>query len=334
MRRSLVIPAVAVSAVLLAACGGDDDEPVIDTSPLPTRPTTTAPAPTTEPATSAPASSEPASTEPAGPTSTEPAGEETGGEESAAAACAAEAGTVNEGVLTIATGEPAFPPYVIDDDPTNKQGFESAVAYAVAAELGFSDDQVEWIRTGFDEVIAPGDKDFDFNLQQYTITEERAQVVDFSEGYYTAAQAVLGYADSPAAAATSVEDLKALKIGVQTGTTSLTYLEDVIAPDQEPLVYDTNVDAKAALDANQIDAIIADLPTALYITAVEMEGTTVFGQIEGSGTDEFGLLLAKDSQLTECVNLALQALKASGELDAITEEWMSEYTEAPIISAS
>ncbi len=333
MRRSLFIPVLVAAGVLVSACGDDDETPVLDTAPLPTSAATEpldalpeATSPATDPAATEPATSDVAGT---GPASSAPADGD-----SAAAACAAEAGTVNDGVLTIATGEPAFPPYVIDDDPTNKQGFEAAVAYAVAGQLGYADDQIEWIRTGFDEVIAPGDKDFDFNLQQYTISADRAEVVDFSEGYYSAAQAILGYDDSAAAGATSIEDLKDLRIGVQAGTTSLTYLEDVIAPNEEPLVYDTNVDAKAALDANQIDAIIADLPTALYITAVEIEGTTVFGQIEGSGTDEFGLLLAKDSPLTECVDLALQAIKESGELDAITEEWMAEYTEAPVIAAS
>ena len=310
MRRSLLIPALVTTAVVLTACGGDDDEPVLDTS-------VEAPAATSAPtATTAPASTEAVI------------------EGASAADCATAAGTVSDGVLTIATGEPAFPPYVLDDDPASKQGFEAAVAWAVAGQLGFADDAVEWIRTGFDEVIAPGSKDFDFNLQQFTITPERANAVDFSQGYYTAAQALLGPEDSPAASAASIADLQGLRIGVQSGTTSLDYLENVIAPDQDPLVYDTNVDAKAALDANQIDAIIADLPTALYITAVEIEGTTVFGQIEGSGTDEFGLLLAKDSPLTACVDLALDALKDSGELEAITTEWMADYTDAPVIAAS
>jgi len=242
--------------------------------------------------------------------------------------------TVGDGVLTIATGEPAFPPYVIDDAPESGQGFEAAVALAVARELGFEGDAVAWIRTPFDTVIGPGLKDFDFNLQQYTITDERKEVVDFSEGYYTAAQAIFGLADSQAASAASIADLKPLNIGVAAGTTSVQYVEDVIQPEGEIFVFDDNAAAKAALEAKQIDAIVSDLPTALYITAVEIEGTTVFGQIEGSGTDEFGLLLAKDNPLTECVNLALAAIRDSGELEAITVEWMSEYTEAPIIAAS
>jgi polar amino acid transport system substrate-binding protein len=249
------------------------------------------------------------------------------------AADCAEGNTIEDGVLTIATGEPAFPPYVIDDAPESGEGFEAAVALAVARELGFEGDAVTWVRTPFDAAIAPGPKDFDFNLQQYTITPERAEVVDFSEGYYTAPQAIFGLADSPAASATTLEDLKGLKIGVAAGTTSIDYVEETIEPEQDPLIFNDNAAAKAALESNQIDAIVSDLPTALFITAVEIEGTTVFGQIEGSGTDEFGMLLAQDSPLTECVNTALQTLKDSGELDDITTEWMSEYTEAPVISA-
>lgn len=249
-----------------------------------------------------------------------------------AAACAA-GKTVTDGTLTIATGEPAFPPYVINDDtPQDGQGFEAAVAMAVAGELGFDADSVQWIRTAFDAAIAPGPKDFDYNLQQYTITPERSEIVTFSQGYYSAPQAIFGLADSPAAGATTLADLQGLKIGVAAGTTSITYIEEVIQPSAEPLIFNDNAAAKEALDSNQIDAIVADLPTALYITAVEMEGTAVYGQIEGSGSDEFGLLMAKDSPLAECVDKALTALKASGELDQITVTWMSDYTEAPIIS--
>ena len=141
-------------------------------------------------------------------------------------------------------------------------------------------------------------------------------------------------ADSPAATATTLADLKDLKIGVAAGTTSVTYVEDVIAPNSDPLIFNDNAAAKTALESNQIDAIVADLPTALYITAVEIEGTTVFGQIEGSGTDAWGLLVPKDSPLTECVDIALTTLKDSGELDAITTEWMSDYTAAPVITLS
>lgn len=299
MRRS-ILTTLVVSGLLLAACGDDEvAAPAAESTEQATEPVTTEPVAT----------------------------------ESAADATCAAGNTIEDGVLTIATGEPAFPPYVLNDaTPEDGQGFEAGVAMAVARELGFEGTAVKWVRTGFDAAIAPGPKDFDFNLQQYTINDERAKVVDFSDGYYTASQAIFGLADSPAATAKTLDELKNLKIGVAAGTTSVTYIEDVIQPATAPLVFNDNAAAKAALDANQIDAIVSDLPTALYITAVEIEGTSVFGQIEGSGTDEFGLLLAKDSPLTDCVNEALATLKASGELDTITATWMADFTEAPVIS--
>jgi polar amino acid transport system substrate-binding protein len=260
------------------------------------------------------------------------AGNEAAAASAKAATCAA-GKTITADTLTIGTGEPAFPPYVIDNKPESGEGFEAAVAQAVAKQLGFDAAKTKWVRTPFDSVIAPGAKDFDFNLQQFTVTDERKNAVDFSEGYYTAPQAIFGLEGSAAANAKSVADLKGLKIGVATGTTSLKYLEDTIKPTSEPLVYNDNAAAKVALESKQVDAIISDLPTALYITGVEIEGSKVFGQIAGTGTDQFGLLLAKGSKLTECVNLALAEMKSNGELEAITTKWMSEFTSAPVIAA-
>ena len=249
------------------------------------------------------------------------------------AACAKGA-TVTAGTLTIATGDPTFPPYVIDDKPEAGQGFEAAVGQAIAKQLGFDTGTTKWVRTAFDAAIAPGAKDFDFNIQQYTITDDRKKVVDMSDGYYTAPQAVFGLSDSPAASAKTIADLKGLKIGVAGGTTSLTFVEDVIKPAAKVQVFDDNAATKLALQSKQIDAMVSDLPTALYITAAEIEGTSVYGQIAGSGTDQFGLLLSKDSKLTACVNLAIAALKKSGDLDKITTQWMADYTKAPVIAAS
>jgi polar amino acid transport system substrate-binding protein len=255
----------------------------------------------------------------------------TGGAAADPKACAA-GKTITKDKLTIATGEPAFPPYVINDaTPQDGQGFEAAVAMAVAKEMGFEAANVTWTRTAFDAATAPGPKDFDFNLQQFTITDERKKAVDFSDGYYTAAQAIFGLTSSPAADAKTLADLQGLKIGVAAGTTSITYIESTIKPKSEPLILPDNAAAKTALESNQIDAIVSDLPTALFITAVEIEGTKVFGQIEGSGTDQFGLLLAKGSALTSCVNGALANMKKSGELDTITTKWMADFTEAPVI---
>ena len=242
--------------------------------------------------------------------------------------------TIADGTLTIATGNPAFSPWVENDAPESGEGFEAAVAYAVAGELGFANENVAWVRTGFDEAIQPGAKNFDFNLQQYSITPERQQTVSFSDPYYTTNQAIVGYPDSLAGGATSVADLKGLKFGVQAGTTSLEFLETVIAPDTEAFVYDDNAAAKAALEAKQIDAIVVDLPTAFYIAAVEIEGAAVIGQFPAAAgsADEFGLLFDLDNPLVECVNAALASLRDSGDLAAIEQTWLADKTNAPVIA--
>ena len=243
--------------------------------------------------------------------------------------------TLAEGTLTIGTGNPAFSPWVENDAPESGEGFEAAVAYAVATAMGFDAANVAWVRTSFDEAVQPGAKNFDFNLQQYSITEERKQTVSFSDSYYSTNQAIVGYADSAATGATTLEALKALKFGVQSGTTSLQFLIDNIAPTTEPYVYDDNAAAKAALEAKQIDAIVVDLPTALYISAVEIEGSQVIGQFpagEGTEADQFGMVFDLDNPLVDCVNVALASMKDSGELAAIVQTWLSDNLEAPVIS--
>ena len=259
-------------------------------------------------------------------TSAAPGGNQT------AAECAA-GKTLTEGTLTIATGNPAYSPWVLNDDPASKEGFEAAVAYAVATELGFEDSAVTWVRTDFDAAIQPGKKDFDFNLQQYSITDERKQTVSFSDSYYTTNQAIVGL-DGSAAIGASLADLKKLKLGAQVGTTSLAYITDVIQPDSEPLVYDDNAGAKAALEAKQIDAAVFDLPTALYVSSVEIEGSSVLGQFPASDAadaDQFGMLFDLDNPLVDCVNIALSTLKDSGSLDEITAKWLSTEADIPVI---
>ena len=245
--------------------------------------------------------------------------------------------TLEAGTLTIGTGNPAYSPWVENDKPESKEGFEAAVAYAVAGQLGYDDAHVKWVRTDFDAAIQPGKKNFDFNLQQFSITEERKQTVDFSAPYYTTNQAVVGLAGSAAEGATSVADLKKVKFGAQAGTTSLDFIRNVIKPDAEPFVYDDNAGAKAALQAKQIDAIVVDLPTAFYIAAVEIEGAKVIGQFPADANvkaDQFGLVLDKGNQLLGCVDKAIAALKESGELDTITKTWLADKTSAPVIAVS
>ena len=251
------------------------------------------------------------------------------------AATESDCSTITEGTLTIGTGSPAFSPWVENDAPESGEGFEAAVGMAIAAELGYEGENVVWVRTTFDEAIAPGEKNFDFNMQQYSITPEREETISFSDPYYSSNQAIVALADSPAEGATTVADLVDVKFGAQAGTTSLTFINEIIKPTNEPFVYDDNAGAKAALEAGQIDAIVVDLPTALYISAVEIEGTSVVGQFPGSAgglTDDFGAVFTKDSPLVACVNTALAALKESGELAKIEQTWLSDNAGVPVIS--
>lgn len=242
--------------------------------------------------------------------------------------------TLSEGKLTIGTGSPAYSPWVENDKPESKEGFEAALAYAVAGELGFADADVEWVRTTFDEAIQPGAKNFDFNLQQYTITEERKANITFSDPYYSTNQAIVGLDGSAAEGVTTLEGLKKLKLGAQVGTTSLDYITNVIKPESDPLVYDDNAGAKAALEAKQIDAAVFDLPTALYVSAAEIEGSSVLGQFAldtSVAADNFGLVFDQGNPLAACVNTALATLKSSGQLEEITNTWLSTKTEIPVI---
>ncbi|MEL4318943.1 ABC transporter substrate-binding protein [Leifsonia sp. YIM 134122] len=247
---------------------------------------------------------------------------------------ASESGYVTDGKLTIGTAEPAYYPWVIDDKPESGEGFESAVAYAVAGQLGFADSDVVWVRSTFDEAIAPGPKDFDFNLQQFSITDERKQAVDFSSPYFETTQTVITIASSPAAGATSIADLKKFSIGAQTGTTSLTALEEVIDPDSQAQVFNSNDDAKLALQNGTVDAIVVDLPTAFYLTGAELDGGKIIGQLpqaEGTTGDQFGLVLAKDSALTASVSEAVDALREDGTLDELATKWLGSEDTAPVL---
>ena len=240
--------------------------------------------------------------------------------------------TLTPGKLTIGTGLPAYEPWVVGDAPESGEGFEAAVAYAIAAEFGFAPEDVIWVRTTFDEAIAPGAKNFDFNLQQYSITEERKAAVDFSTPYYYTTQTVITVAGSAAANATSIADLQGLLIGAATGTTSLSAIEDIIKPSQGARAFNSNDDAKAALANGQVDAIVVDLPTALYLTAVELDGGLVLGQLEGGEAgDSFGLVLDKGSALTAAVSAAIESLRASGKLAELEQTWLADYAGAPVL---
>ncbi|WP_053353342.1 ABC transporter substrate-binding protein [Leucobacter musarum] len=240
-------------------------------------------------------------------------------------------GAVTEGKLTIATGEPAYAPWVIDDAPESGEGFEAAVAYAVADELGYAKDDVEWVRTSFDAAIAPGPKDFDLNIQQFSVSDERKQAVDFSSPYYTTTQAVVAAGGTDAAKATSIADLKNATIGVASGTTSLEVAEQIIAPTQELQVFNSVDDTVAALKNGTIDALVTDLPGAFYVRDAQLDDGVIVGQLDSqSGGDDFAFVLPKGSALTADVTKAVDALRENGTLDELAAEWIADQG-APVL---
>ncbi|WP_233606001.1 ABC transporter substrate-binding protein [Micromonospora sp. Llam0] len=243
-------------------------------------------------------------------------------------------GTIVAGTLTVGTDQPAYPPWFVDDAPESGAGFESAVAYAVANQLGYEPDEVSWVRVPFNNAIAPGPKDFDFDINQFSITEQRRAAVDFSSPYYDVTQAVIALEGTPAAAATTLAQLREVRLGAQVGTTSFRAITEVVVPAAEPAVFNNNDDAKAALRNGSIDALVLDLPTAFYVTAAEIDDATIVGQLaQPSGRPEqFGLVLDKDSALTSCVSAAVDALRADGTLDNLRAEWLADVAGAPVLS--
>ncbi|HEY6740419.1 MAG TPA: ABC transporter substrate-binding protein [Actinopolymorphaceae bacterium] len=241
--------------------------------------------------------------------------------------------TLTDGKLTIATDQPVYEPWFVDDAPENGKGFESAVAYAVAGKLGFDRSDVVWTRVKFTTAIAPGPKKFDFDINEFTITEERKRAVDFSTPYYDVTQAVIALQSSPLADATRIDQLKQARLGAQVNTTSYDVITDVVEPDVEPRVYPSNDNAKRGLQNGAVDGLVVDLPTAFYMTSAEIEGSVIIGQVEQStGTPEqLGLVLDKGSPLTPCVSQAVDALRADGTLEKLAEQWLTDMADAPVL---
>ncbi|MFC5676581.1 ABC transporter substrate-binding protein [Aeromicrobium endophyticum] len=237
---------------------------------------------------------------------------------------------LKSGTFTVATDDPAFEPWFVDNDPANGKGFESAVAYAVADKLGFAKDDVTWVKAGFNQAVQAGTKSFDVDINQFSITKDRAKAVDFSSPYYSAAQAIITLKKSKFAGATSLAELKDAKLGAQVATTSLEAIKQ-IGPSSDPLVYDDTTKAAQALQNGQVDAVVADLPSAYYLTSAELDGATIVGQFQPTTgeSEKFGLLLAKDSKLTPCVSLAVDALAEDGSLADLEKEWLTQATDVP-----
>jgi polar amino acid transport system substrate-binding protein len=250
---------------------------------------------------------------------------------------------VKDGQLTIGTDNPAYPPWYAGgspkgsswkiNDPSNGKGFESAVAYAVAKQLGFSKSQVKWTYVPFNKAFAPGAKSFDFDINQISYTPARAKVVSFSTSYYDVNQAIVVNKATKIAAVRSIKGLGSYKLGAQLGTTSYAFISSRIKPSQKPAVFPSNAGAVLALKNKQIDGLVVDLPTAFYVTAVQVPGSKILGQFEnkGAATDRFGVVLAKGNPLTACVNKAITSLRANGTLKRLQLQWLAKATGAPVL---
>lgn len=251
--------------------------------------------------------------------------ESTSSTSTTADACALDALTlVTKGQLTVGTDKPAYPPWFVDDDPSNGKGYESAVAYAIAEKMGFTKDQVKWVVVPFNTAISPAKKNFDFDVNQVSISDDRKKAVDFSSGYYDVRQAVVSYKGSPIDGKTSVADLAGATLGAQVGTTSYTAIKEQITP-KDVKVFDTNDLAVQALKNKAIDGIVVDVPTAFYMTAAQLDDGVIVGQLANAGgtPEQFGAVLDKGSPLTPCVTKAVDALREDGTLDTLQADWLT-----------
>ena len=261
-------------------------------------------------------------------------GSGTGSSASASTASCTSAGVENElyakGVLTVATDQPVYPPWFENNKPSNGQGYESAVAYAVAAQLGFKPSQVKWAYEPFDSSYAPGPKKFDFDINEISYSAARAQAVTFSDSYYDVQQSLVAPKSSPIVTKHSPADLKTYVYGDQVGTTSLAFINSQIQPTQTPKVFETLNDVKQALQTKQIAALVTDTPTAQFISSSEIPGSVMVAQFPSTG-EHYGLLFAKGNPLVTCVNKALAALRSNGTLAQLTSKYLQIYTSVPTI---
>jgi polar amino acid transport system substrate-binding protein len=261
----------------------------------------------------------------------------------ASATTAAACPTVSPGELTIGTDNPAYPPWYAGgthgskwkiNDPSTGKGYESAVAYAIARRLGYTKSKVKWVYVPFNKAFAPGPKSFDFDINQISFTPARAKVVSFSTSYYDVNQAIVVNKGTKIASVRSIKGLRGYKLGAQLGTTSYQFIKSRIKPSQSPAVYNQNAAAVLALKNKQIDGLVVDLPTAFYVTAVQVPNSKILGQFEntsGATTDRFGVVLQKGNPLTGCVDKAIGALRKSGTLKKLQRLWLAKATGAPIL---
>jgi len=236
------------------------------------------------------------------------------------------------GVLTVATDKPAYPPWFIGNNPSNGKGYESAVAFAVAKQLGFDSSHVKWVYEPFNNSYAPGPKKFDFDINEISATPQRAQAVWFSASYYDVQQALVALAGTPIVTQHQPFQLKRYVYGDQVGTTSLAFINTVIQPKKQPKVYNTLNDVKQALKTHQIAALVTDTPTAAFISSSEIKGSVVVGQFKSTG-EHYGLLFSKGNPLVTCVNQALATLSGNGTLKKLQKKYLHSYLSIPALKS-
>jgi polar amino acid transport system substrate-binding protein len=234
------------------------------------------------------------------------------------------------GVLTVATDSPAYDPWFESNTPSNGKGYESAVAYAVAKQLGFKKSHVKWTVEPFGSSYAPGPKSFDFDINEISYTAQRGTAVSFSVSYYDVQQALVALKTSPVVKHHTPAELRTYVYGDSIGSTSLTFINDKLQPIHQPSVLNTLNDVKSALQDNRIQALVADTPTAQYISASEIPNSVLVGQFPSTG-EHYGLLFAKNDPLVGCVDKAINKLKANGTLARLQSEYLSIYTSVPTI---
>jgi polar amino acid transport system substrate-binding protein len=265
-----------------------------------------------------------------GSSSSSPSASGGGGSASSCSNAAIQKDLYKKGQLTVATDKPAYPPWFENNDPANGKGFESAVAYAIAKQLGFTKSQVQWAYEPFDASYSPGPKKFDFDINEISYTPQRATAVTFSASYYDVSQALVATKSSPIATKHTPAELKTYVYGDQVGTTSLAFITSQIDPTSQPKVFQTLNDVKSALQTHQIAAFVTDTPTAQYITSSEIPGTEMVAQFPSTG-EHYGLLFSLGNPLVTCVNKAISALKANGTLQALQKQYLQLYLSVPTI---
>jgi polar amino acid transport system substrate-binding protein len=235
-----------------------------------------------------------------------------------------------KGALTVATDNPVYTPWFVNNKPSNGQGYESAVAYAIAAQLGFKNSQVRWVSEPFTSAYAPGPKKFDFDINEVSYTAQRATAVTFSSSYYDVQQSIVALKGTPIVARHTPAQLKSYLYGDQIGTTGLTFITTKIQPTSQPKVFDTLAEAAAALSARRIAALVTDTPTAQYMASSQLKGAVLVAQFPSTG-EHYGLVFKKGNPLATCVNKAIATLKGNGKLAALQKKYLQVYLTFPTI---